>query len=99
MATGENKTLVNTFIQVTYSLLGGDPNHLLRRELHRIKDDVLTDFVTVFDETTDVGEKDDYSDFLGDRKDKTVTERDDEVDRYDDQIEILTEQINEIDSL
>jgi len=99
MATGEEVTPVKTFISVSYSLLGGDPDHLLRQEVHRVKDEDTTDFVTVSDVTEDVGEKDDYRDFLVDQRDGVEDRKVDTVDILDDQIEILDEQIDEIDAL
>ena len=99
MATGETTTHVKTFISISYSLLGGDENHLLRRELHRIKDELLNEFVTVFDKTADVGEKDNWKDKLSDEKNRVETRRDDDFDKANDTIDILDDQINEIDTL
>lgn len=98
MATGESDTLVKTLISVSYSAPGGD-NHLLRRERHRIKDETTTDIVTVFDETRDVGEKDDWLTYLTDKRDSVETFRDDNFDSSTDQIEVIDDQINEIEGL
>ena len=99
MATGEKDTSVRTFIQVTYSLDGGDPDHLLRREVHRVKDETTTDFVVVMDITVDVGEKDDWRDDLQNQSYTLENHKVDMVDNLDSQIEILDEQIAEIDLL
>jgi hypothetical protein len=99
MSTGEAATKVKTFISVSYSLLNDDPDHLLRQEVHRVKDEDTNDFVTVSDTTTDVGEKDDYSDYLQDEVERLETQKEDTVVSIDDSIEILEEQIAEIDSL
>jgi hypothetical protein len=99
MAITETKTNVKTFIQVTYSLLNDDEDHLLRRELHRVKDETTNDFVVVMDVTTDVGEKDDYKDGLQDQSDALTDQRDDMVVIFDDQIELIDEQITEIEGL
>jgi len=99
MATTEAPTEVKTFISVSYSLLDDDPDHLLRQEVHRVKDEDTTDFVTVSDETVDVGEKDDYQDGLQDELDSLEDRQADTNDRFNDEIELIQEQIDEIDSL
>ena len=99
MATGETNTKVKTIINISYSLQGGDDAHLLRREIRRVKDETLNEFVTVLDQTVDVGEKDDWRDALADDKDLAETSRDDYVNSINDRIEILDDQITEIDSL
>ena len=90
---------VSTIISISYSLIGGDTDHLFKRELHKIKDETLNKFVTVMDVTTDVGEKDDYRDLLQDESDILTDLRNDAVVTYDDSIEVIDEQIVDIDSL
>ena len=102
MATGETDTRVKTFITVSYARDGGQPEpeeHLLRQEVHRVKDEDTTDFVTVRDDTIDVGENDDWVGKLNDEITRLETQKDDFVDAVDDQIELLQEQIDEIDAL
>lgn len=102
MATGEKGTIVKTFIQVTYTLDTSKPvpdDHLLRREIHRVKDEDTVDIVVVSDTTKDVGNKDDWQDQLEDEKDSLETAQTDTNDSFDDQIEIVQEQIDEIDTL
>ncbi|GAG86695.1 unnamed protein product, partial [marine sediment metagenome] len=85
-------------IQVKYSVPVSD-DHLMRQEIHRVKDEDSVDFVTVKDTTRDVGEKDDYKDGLQDEIDALETQKVDIVDGIDGQIELLQEQVDEIDNL
>ena len=98
MAEIEKDTRVKTFIQVTYSI-PVSPDNLMRRELHRVKDEVTTDFVVVQDNERDVGEKDDWKDGLQDQLDALEDQKADIVNSFNDQIELLQDQINEIDGL
>ena len=98
MATTDSKTRVNTLITISYSIPVSD-DHLMRQEVHRVKDETTTDFVITLDTTADVGEKDDWRDQLQDQLDFTETQKADSIDAFDDQIELLQEQIDEIDSL
>ena len=99
MANEERDTIVKTFVQITYSLPQGPSGGLIRREVHRVKDDASNDFVVVIDKSEDVGRKDDWRDYLSDQVDSQETKRDDAFDRANDSIELLQDQINEIDSL
>lgn len=99
MATTESTTRVKTLISTSYSLLNNNSKHLLRRELHKIKDKEAEEFITSSDTTIDVGDKDDWLDHLMDVKDRTITKRDDAIDLANDEIEILDSQILEIDEL
>ena len=98
MAITEVDTNVNTFIQVSYSVPVNNSN-LMRREVHRIKDEDTVDFVIVKDTESNVGEKDDWRNRLQDDLDDLVVQKADMIDSFDDQIELLQEQIDEIDSL
>ena len=69
---------------------------MLRRERVRVKDENAVDFVTVSDITTDVGEKDDWVTHLEDSRGIIIDLRDDTVDKANDDIELLDEQIDEI---
>ena len=98
MATIEKDTRVKTLIRITYSI-PVSPDNMLRREVHSVKDEATVDFVVVQDDEVDVGEKDDWRDSLQDQLDAIETQKADSIDAFDDQIELLQDQINEIDGL
>ena len=96
--TTETTGRTKIFLSVSYSNPQGD-DHLLRKEVERVKDESTTDFVTVSDETVDVGEKDDWLDRLNDQKDTLETAKADSIDSFDNQIELVQDQIDEIEAL
>lgn len=98
MAITEVDTSVTTFIQITYSIPVSIEN-LIRREIHRVKDEDTVEFVIVSDTTVDVGNKDDYRDALQDNISFLETKKEDMIDTLDDQLELIQSQIDEIDSL
>jgi len=96
MAFIERDTRVHTIIQIGYSELAGS---LLRREVHRIKDKILNDFVTVHDVTTNVGDKEAWTESLEEQKIQVTELRDEQFESQTEQIESLQDQIDEIDEI
>ena len=96
MAITESETKVKTFIQILYE----EPaDSLIRQEIHRVKDESTSDFVTVSDVTTDVGDKQEYKEGLQEQQEQITEIRDQQNEILTEQIELLQEQIDAIDSL
>ena len=96
MAIIERDTRVNTIIQISYT----EPvDSLLRREVHNIKDKAINEFVVVYDVTSDVGDKQAWTESLEEQKEQEIELRDKQFEAQTERIDSLQEQIDEIEAL
>ena len=101
MAIGEKNTIVKTGVVLSYSLdrVRDPDDHLLRREVHLISDQVTSERVTVFDETKDVGNKDAWVADLERQKLRLEADKQAGIEQADAAILATQSQIDEIEAL
>ena len=97
MAVSENSGRTTIFTVVSYTL--PRPDILLRRVEELVKDENAVDFVTIKDESSNVGEPDPFVNRLQNELDRLEADKAILTASLDSDIQFLQDQINEIEAL